>query len=103
MYESQGLLYSAPDEKTSSRSAVGPWNSTQIIDSERELSALLADIQDLEKRQGRSSRFRLLCRRLEPLVKFLAMYAPAVDMLVQFDVQPSALIWGSLRAILNVR
>lgn len=102
MYKAQRLLSPPPVDKFRSRNSDGPWDDLQKTGTETEVVQMLADVQTLEKRQEQSSRFRQFCSRLEPLVKFLVMYSPAVDIMVQFDVQPSALIWGSLKAILNV-
>ena len=56
----------------------------------------------MEKQHHTNSRFRRLTRCLEPLVEFLIMYSPAVDMIVQYDVNPSALVWGSLKTIIKI-
>lgn len=102
MYKARRLFSPSPVDKPPSRNTDEPWDDLQKSGAETEVVQMLADIQILEKRQEQSSRFRQLCCRLEPLVKFLVMYSPAVDIMVQFDVQPSVLIWGSLKAILNV-
>jgi hypothetical protein len=63
---------------------------------------VLLDVQHLEKQQSVSSKTRRLSRRIEPVIKFLQRYAMAVDTLVQFDPQPSALGWGCLRFLIEV-
>ena len=61
----------------------------------------LQKIQSLEQKCLSKSRFRRLTFHLEPLIDFLLMYSPAVDIIVQFDANPSAVIWGSLKAIIK--
>lgn len=61
----------------------------------------LREVQSLERQQYTKSRFRRLARRLEPLIDFLIVYAPTVDMLVQYDVNPSAVVWGSLKTLIK--
>ena len=39
---------------------------------------------------------------MEPLIDFLTRYSPAIGMMVQYEVTPTALIWGSLKALLEV-
>lgn len=62
---------------------------------------VLREVQSMEKQQYTKSRFRRLARCLEPLVDFLIMYSPAVDIIVQYDVSPSAVVWGSLKVLLK--
>lgn len=62
---------------------------------------VLREVQSLERRQYTRSRFRRLARCLEPLLDFLIMYSPAVDMIVQYDVSPSAVVWGSLKTLIK--
>lgn len=96
-------LNSPTTEMSSPSQAREQWPPKDQACAEEAVAEMLANTRALETRHNQSSRFRHICRRLEPLVKFLVMYSPAVDMMVQFDVHPSALIWGSLKAILNVR
>ena len=63
---------------------------------------ILANARALEKQQAIFSRTRRISSRMEPVVKFLQRYARAVDIMVQFDVNPSALAWGCLRFLLEV-
>ena len=67
-----------------------------------EVDDVLQEVRSLETRRHAQSRFRRLARYLEPLIDFLVMYSPAVDMLVQYDVSPSAVVWGSLRTLIKV-
>ena len=62
---------------------------------------VLREVQSLERRQYARNRFRRMARYLEPLIDFLMMYSPALDIIVQFDANPSAIIWGSLKALLK--
>lgn len=64
---------------------------------------VLLDVQSLEKQQAMFSKTRRISRRIEPVINFLQRYAMAVDTLVQFDPQPSALAWGCLRFLIEVR
>jgi hypothetical protein len=63
---------------------------------------VLADVESLERKQAVFSRTRRVSRRIDPMIKFLQRYAMAVDTMVQFSPQPSALAWGCLRFILEV-
>ncbi|KAL9637039.1 MAG: hypothetical protein Q9204_002023 [Flavoplaca sp. TL-2023a] len=81
---------------------IGRRADRQQPDAEAEVVQMLRSVQPLEDVKNKKSRFRRLCRKLEPLINFVMMYSPAVDMMVQFDAHPSALIWGSLKAILNI-
>jgi hypothetical protein len=49
-----------------------------------------------------SSKSRRLARRLEPSFRFLDRYARALDSIAQVHPNPSALIWGIVRVILEV-
>ena len=71
-------------------------------DANTTVEDVLREVQLLEKRQYTQSRFGRILRSLEPLLDFLIMYSPAVDMIVQYDPSPSALIWGALKALLKV-
>ena len=62
---------------------------------------VLREVRSLERRQHSQSRFRRMARYLEPLIDFLMMYSPALDIIVQFDANPSAIIWGSIKALLK--
>lgn len=64
---------------------------------------ILLDVQYLEKQQAQFSKTRRLSRRIDPFIKFLERYALVVDNIVQFDPQPSALAWGCLRFLIEVR
>lgn len=67
-----------------------------------QVKSALQDVQALECAHYSKSRFRRLSRCMEPLIDFLLMYSPAVDILVQFDVNPSAVVWGAVRSLLKV-
>ncbi|KAI4127284.1 MAG: hypothetical protein LQ338_003288 [Usnochroma carphineum] len=82
MYKARRLFSPSPVDKPPSRNTDEPWDDLQKSGAETEVVQMLADIQILEKRQEQSSRFRQLCCRLEPLVKFLVMYSPAVDIMI---------------------
>lgn len=63
---------------------------------------VLCQVRSLEAQQHARSRLCRLARYLEPLLDFLVMYSPAVDMIVQYDVSPSAVVWGSLKTLIKV-
>lgn len=60
------------------------------------------EVRSLETRHFSLSRTRCMSRCIEPLVEFVARYANAIDTMVQYDVSPSALIWGTLKMVLEV-
>ena len=59
-------------------------------------------VQSLERRQHAQSRFRRMAGYLQPLIDFLMIYTPALDIMVQFDPNPSVIVWGALKALLQV-
>ncbi|PQE22709.1 ankyrin repeat-containing domain protein [Rutstroemia sp. NJR-2017a BVV2] len=68
---------------------------------------ITADIEDvsgelklLDDHYSSNTSSRLSSRKIAPLVDFLTLYNPAVDIAVQSDPAPSALVWGSLKALL---
>lgn len=63
---------------------------------------VLREVQSLERQSKTKSRFRRLARCVEPLLDFLVMYSPAVDIIVQYDVTPSAVVWGSMKTLIKV-
>lgn len=66
------------------------------------LNDVLARLEHLDRVHFSSSKVRRLVARLEPLLYFLDRHARAIDSMVQFYPNPSALIWGSFRVILEV-
>ena len=102
MIKAVGSLGSSAADGSMIQDLKGQQDQQQQHHEEEAVSRMLAEVRTLDQQKSQSSRYRHLCRRLEPLIKFLVMYAPAVDILVQFDSQPSALVWGSLKAVLNV-
>ena len=62
---------------------------------------LFDQVSLLEKQRRSKSRLCRLIHLIEPLVEFLMLYSPAVDMIVQYDVSPSAMVWGSLKAVIQ--
>ena len=101
--EKMKLKSLTPDNEK--RSGAHPALLTKGIElgTQAQVENALQDIEALEHRYYSRSRFRRFSRCVEPLVDFLVMYSPAVDMLVQYDVSPSAIVWGSLKALLQVR
>lgn len=80
----------------------GNLNMYSNQDTSASAQDVLRVVQALEQKSRSRSRFRRLARHLEPVVDFLTMYSPAVDMLVQFDVNPSAVVWGSIKTLIKV-
>lgn len=71
---------------------------------------ITSDIEDvsgelkiLADHYSTNSDFRLSSHKIAPLVDFLTVYNPAVDVAVQSHPAPSALVWGNLKALLLVR
>ncbi|RDW56366.1 hypothetical protein BP5796_13241 [Coleophoma crateriformis] len=91
----------------SNEAALQTYNATLSPDEKFRFLAtnvndVLLDVQNLEKRQAMFSKTRRISRRIDPFIKFLQRYAAAVDTLVQFDPQPSALAWGCLRFLIEM-
>lgn len=60
------------------------------------------EMQQLNMHHYTNSRTRRLYQRFELLVQFLTRYTSVIDTMVQYDISPSALIWGVLKFILEV-
>ena len=71
--------------------------------SDLTLSDVFARLEHLDRVHFSSSKVRRLIARLEPCLYFLDRHAKALDSMMQFHPNTSALIWGSLRVILEVR
>ncbi|KAH0537354.1 hypothetical protein FGG08_005833 [Glutinoglossum americanum] len=65
------------------------------------LKDVLANVQDLDRQHAMSSKSRNLIRRLEPFLGFLDRHAKALDSIAQVHPNPSALIWGLVRVLLE--
>ncbi|PQE26725.1 Tetratricopeptide repeat-containing protein [Rutstroemia sp. NJR-2017a BVV2] len=59
------------------------------------------EVRALERHNHGSSRYSKVGRTIEPVIDFLARYAPVVDMMVQ-GTSTASLVWGSLKGILLV-
>lgn len=66
------------------------------------LEAVLFKVRDLDQQHAVSNQTRSISQRLEPLIQFLDRHAKALDCMAQTQPNPSALIWGMLRIILEV-
>ena len=75
----------------------------QAAFSDLTLNDVFARLEHLDRVHFSSSKVRRLVARLEPFLYFLDRHAKALDSMVQVYPNPSALIWGSLRVILEVR
>lgn len=67
------------------------------------LQDFVAEAHSLQTSKVFRSRAHRFIVALDPLVQFLSKYASAVDTIGQYDVNPSAIVWGSLKALLVVR
>jgi hypothetical protein len=67
------------------------------------LTEVLCQVRDLDRKHIASSTTRQISSRLEPFFHFLDRYGRALDCLAQVQPKPSAIIWGILRIILEVR
>ena len=67
------------------------------------LQDFVAEVQSLQTFGVFRSRVHRFLVALDPLAQFLSRYASVVDTIVQYDVNPSAIVWGSLKALLVVR
>jgi len=65
------------------------------------LKDLFSTVEEMNERHHACSKTRRLSTRIEPLVAFVERYAKAADTLSQ-SVPMAALIWGSLRVLLEV-
>lgn len=63
---------------------------------------VLVNVRDLDASHASSSTSRSLARRIDPFLCFLDRHARALDSMVQVYPNPSALIWGMLRVVLEV-
>jgi hypothetical protein len=59
------------------------------------------EVRALERHNHGSSRYSKVGRTIEPVIDFLARFAPVVDMMVQ-GTSTASLVWGSLKGILLV-
>jgi hypothetical protein len=66
------------------------------------LKDVLVNVHDLDRQHATSSKTRNLIRRLEPFLSFLDRHAKALDSIAQVRPNPSALIWGLVRVLLEV-
>lgn len=67
------------------------------------LNDIFARVEHLDRLHFPSSKVRRLVARLEPFLQFLDRHAKALDSMVQVYPNPSALIWGTFKVILEVR
>ncbi|KAL8689940.1 MAG: hypothetical protein Q9218_004502 [Villophora microphyllina] len=65
------------------------------------LNDVFASLEHLDRVHFSSSKVRRLVARLEPFLYFLDRHAKALDSMVQVYPNPSAMIWGFLRVILE--
>ena len=66
------------------------------------LRDVLVNVRELDGAHASSSTTRSLARRIDPFLRFLDRHAKALDSMVQVYPNPSALIWGVVRVILEV-
>lgn len=66
------------------------------------LDELWQQIIILEEQHSARSITRKVGRCLNPLISFIERFSPAVDIAVQGTINPAALVWGAMRALLVV-
>ncbi|KAK6336222.1 hypothetical protein TWF696_001785 [Orbilia brochopaga] len=66
------------------------------------LKDLETEVKHLERKQTGSSTTFKIGQSVDPIVKFLRRHSDAFDTMVQANPYPAALIWGSLKILLNV-
>ena len=64
---------------------------------------VFATLEHLDQVHFSMSKTRRLFARLKPFLSFLDRHSKALDSMVQAHPNPSALVWGFLRVILEVR
>lgn len=60
------------------------------------------EVHALERQHSVSSKYRNFGHTLEPVVDFFVKFGPAIDSAVQYGSTPSTLLWGALKAVINV-
>lgn len=66
------------------------------------LEELWQQILILEEQHSARSITRKAGKCLQPLISFIERFGPAVDVAVQGTINPAALAWGAMRALLVV-
>jgi len=56
----------------------------------------------LEERHKAHSITRKVGKNLQPLILFIERFSPAVDIALQGTINPAAIAWGAMRALLVV-
>ena len=67
------------------------------------LKALREDKQKKQWGYTKDGRKIIFVERLGEILKCMEPYTKIVDTLVQYDPAPSALVWGGIQAIIQVR
>lgn len=66
------------------------------------LDELWQQILILEEQHSTRSMTRRVGKSLQPLILFVERFTPAIDVAVQGTINPAALAWGAMRALLIV-
>ena len=66
------------------------------------LEELWQQILILEEKHRARSTTRKVGKYLLPLISFIERFSPAIDVAVQGTINPAALAWGAMRALLVV-
>ena len=66
------------------------------------LDELWQQILILEEQHSARSMTRRVGKSLQPLILFVERFTPAIDVAVQGTINPAALAWGAMRALLIV-
>jgi len=64
--------------------------------------ALLETVTTIEKNFSETSRFRTLVTRLNPCISQLQRFSRVIDACIQHQPHITALIWGSLKLVIQV-
>lgn len=67
------------------------------------LKEVLFHVRGLDRKHYISSATRSISSRFEPLIQFLDRHGRALDCMTQNQPSPSAIVWGILRVIIEVR
>lgn len=69
---------------------------------EANVEDVMKEIELLDNYYPSNNSSQCLSRRISPLIDFLTICGPAVDMMIQCYPAPSALVWNATKALLEV-
>lgn len=76
--------------------------STDNCCSGANVEDILKEIELLENYYPSNNNSQCFSRNISPLIDFLTICGPAVDMMIQSYPAPSELVWSSMKALLEV-